>query len=36
MGKLVSDAKCGIERNNFLVVIKIKVLLGKFDSISGA
>lgn len=32
---LISDTKCGIERNDFFVVLKAEVFGRKFDSISG-
>ena len=32
---LVSDTKCGIERNDFFIVLKAKVFGRELDSISG-
>ena len=32
---LISDTKCGIERNDFFVVLKAEVFGRKLDSISG-
>ena len=32
---LISDAKCGIERNDFFVVLKAEVFGRELDSISG-
>ena len=31
---LISDAKCGIERNDFFVVLKAEVFGGELDCIS--
>lgn len=32
---LISDTKCGIERNDFFVILKAEVLGRELDSISG-
>ena len=32
---LISDTKCGIERNDFFIVLKAEVLCRELDSISG-
>ena len=32
---LISDTKCGIERNNFFIVLKAEVFRGELDRISG-
>ena len=32
---LISDTKCGIERNNFFVILKAEVFGRELDSISG-
>ncbi len=33
--KLISDTKCGIERNNFFIVLEAEVFGREFDCISG-
>ena len=35
VGILISDTKCGIERNDFFVILKAEVFGRELDSISG-